>query len=184
MAELLDKVVGVNLDFTLNKDTVMQDLIEAAAARGYEVVDVDMQKPWGGFVRFNTACADDFIANFFPGLDADEARLGDPSLELSPKFLLVLPGARLSWQRHGRRAERWAYITPGAYFKSNDPDIPGELIAAAPGETVQFGQGECHRLVGVPGNRYTLVAEIWQHTSPNKPSDEADIERLQDDYKR
>jgi hypothetical protein len=29
-----------------------------------------------------------------------------------------------------------------------------------------------------------MVAEIWQHTDPNHPSDEDDIVRLQDDFGR
>lgn len=184
MKQLLADVAAVNLSSSRPKTEVMRELVEAARNQGYEVVDIDMEKPWGAFVRFNTKNADDFIENFFPGLDPDEARLGVASLELSPKFLLVTPGARLSWQRHGRRAERWSYVTDGAYHKSMDPDDPGAVVAAKAGGTVQFNQGECHRLVGVPGGRYTLVAEIWQHTDPLHPSDESDIERLQDDYKR
>lgn len=184
MTGLSNDITAISLESTRAKQDVLQDLIAAATRYGYEAVDVDTQKPWGGFVRFNTKDADDFIANFFPGLDISDARLGNLSLELSPKFLLVSPGARLSWQRHERRAERWSYITRGAFYKSINPDEPGEEIAAASGETVQFMQGECHRLVGVPGDTYTLVAEVWQHTNPNQPSDESDIERLQDDYKR
>jgi mannose-6-phosphate isomerase-like protein (cupin superfamily) len=184
MKQLLTDVMAVSLNSSRSKTEVMRELVEAARNRGYEVVDTDMEKPWGAFVRFNTKDANDFIENFFPGLDPDKARLGVASLELSPKFLLVTPGARLSWQRHGRRAERWSYVTGGAYYKSMYPNDPGVVVVAKAGETVQFKQGECHRLVGVPGEQYTLVAEIWQHTDPLHPSDESDIERLQDDYKR
>ena len=57
------------------------------------------------------------------------------------------------------------------------------LQLAEAGEVVQFAKSERHRLVGAMGH-YTLVAEIWQHTNPEQLSDEADITRLQDDYKR
>jgi mannose-6-phosphate isomerase-like protein (cupin superfamily) len=132
-------------------------------------------------VRFDNKGAEAFVGQFFPELrmEANELRM-----ELSPKFLLVAPGARLSWQRHARRAERWAYLSPGGYHKSTDPSDQGEMIPADAGDVVQFEQGECHRLVGLPGDRYTLVAEIWQHTNPQDLSDEADIERLEDDYSR
>lgn len=181
---MFDEIMSVDLSASRTKDEVMRDLIAVGEKHNYHVVDVDMQKPWGGFVRFDTNIADDFVATFFPGLDPSEARLGHADLELSPKFLLVSPGARLSWQRHDRRAERWAYLTNGAYYKSSDADEPGEQRDAKQGDVVQFAQGECHRLVGVPGDTYTLVAEIWQHTDPSHPSEESDIERLADDYVR
>lgn len=181
---MYDEIVAVDLASSRDKEEVLRDLIAVAEAHGYEVVDTDLQKPWGGFVRFDTKVANHFITTFFPGLDTNAARLGNPEAELSPKFLLVTPGCRLSWQRHGRRAERWAYLTPGAYYKSMDPDNPGNEVDVEVGEVVQFAQGECHRLVGAKGESYTLVAEIWQHTDSAQPSDEADIERLADDYKR
>lgn len=184
MNEFYTDIMAIDLSTARSKDEVMQDLIEKAGRRGFIVVDVDMQKPWGGFVRFDTKDAEAFIKAFFPNLDINEARLGHGDTELSPKFLLVTPNSRLSWQRHGRRAERWAYLTSGGYHKSFDPTEQGELQVAQVGDIVQFEQGECHRLVGLPGDTYTLVAEIWQHTSPSEQSDESDIERLADDYKR
>ena len=42
--------------------------------------------------------------------------------------------------------------------------------------------GERHRLVGL--ENWGVVAEFWQHTDPDHPSDEDDIVRVQDDYKR
>lgn len=184
MRDLYNKVLSVELSINRPKQEVMRDLGDAAVGFGYEVVDTDMEKPWGGFIRFDTKDAGDFVRNFFPGLDINEARLGNDDIELSPKFLLVAPGARLSWQRHGRRAERWSYITSGAYHKSLDPNNQGELTFAQPGSVIQFQNGECHRLVGLEGDKYTLVAEIWQHVDPSNLSDESDIERLADDFNR
>lgn len=184
MRDLYNKVLSVELSTNRPKQEVMRDLGDAAVGFGYKVVDTDMEKPWGGFIRFDTKDAGDFVRNFFPGLDINEARLGNDDIELSPKFLLVAPGKRLSWQRHERRAERWVYLTDGAYHKSLNPDDQGELKVAQPGDVVQFQSGECHRLVGLPGKKYTLVAEIWQHTDATNPSEEADIERLADDFNR
>ena len=39
-----------------------------------------------------------------------------------------------------------------------------------------------HRLVGL--SNWGIIAEIWQHTDPEKPSDEEDIVRVQDDFGR
>jgi len=47
---------------------------------------------------------------------------------------------------------------------------------------ITLKQGERHRLIGL--NDFGVVAEIWQHTDVNNPSDENDIVRIQDDYGR
>jgi mannose-6-phosphate isomerase-like protein (cupin superfamily) len=127
--------------------------------------------------------AERFIAEFFPGLTLHEAKLGQPAVKLSPKFLLVEPGHRLSWQYHHRRAERWHFLTPGAYSKSMQ-DVAPEPKQARAGTIVQFEEGERHRLCALDDKQYTLVAEIWQHTDESKSSNEADIVRLEDDYRR
>ena len=49
------------------------------------------------------------------------------------------------------------------------------------GEQVRLAQGERHHLIGLED--YGIVAEIWQHTD-SVPSDEEDIIRVQDDFKR
>ncbi len=51
------------------------------------------------------------------------------------------------------------------------------------GEIIKLKVGERHRLVGLPGG-WGAVAEIWQHTDPDNPSNEEDIVRLKDDYNR
>ena len=51
-----------------------------------------------------------------------------------------------------------------------------------PGDTVELAKGERHRLCGLAD--WGMVAEIWLHTEPDNPSDESDIVRLQDDFKR
>lgn len=174
----------VSLAVTRNKEDILSELIRQAERFNYTVVDVDINKPWGGYVRFDAASAEDFAKNFFPQLDMQSIRLGRRDVDLSPKFLLVKPGARLSWQVHARRAELWHYLTPGGYHKSNKAEHQGDLYSAPAGTEVQFSQGECHRLVGTEPSTYTLVAEIWQHTDHDNHSDENDIVRLDDDYRR
>lgn len=167
-----------------DKQRLIEELVRLAVNSGYEVAEIDDARPWGGFIRFDNANADAFVEEFFSGVDPVEARLGNPIAELSPKLLVVAPGRRLSWQKHARRAERWRFLTEGAYHKSTNPDDMGNLVMAHEGDEVQFEPGECHRLVGREGEGYTLVAEIWQHTDLENPSNEEDIVRLQDDYKR
>lgn len=150
--------------------------------KGFTIVELNEDKPWRAYFRIDSKEADIFIKQFFPGLSPIEARLGNENAELSPKILLVNPGQRLSWQYHERRAERWRFITRGYYCKSVDDEL-GESIAANSGDVIQFAKAERHRLIGSIDD-FTVVAEIWQHTEDNAPSDEDDIIRLQDDYKR
>jgi mannose-6-phosphate isomerase len=101
--------------------------------------------------------------------------------KLSPKILIVKPGARLSWQYHHRRAEIWqVHKGEVGIIRSND-DTEGELIRFKEGEQIRLAQGERHRLIGLED--YGIVAEIWRHTD-SVPSDEEDIVRVQDDFKR
>lgn len=161
---------------------LVSDLESLIAENGYTVVEKNDSKPWGAYLRLAAEDADRFVEDFFPGLDPSEARLGIEGAELSPKFLIVIPGQRLSWQFHDRRAERWRFLTPGAYRKSMD-DTESDRILAEAGEVVQFQTGERHRLEGMPDS-LVLVAEIWQHVDGDHPSDEDDIVRLHDDYQR
>lgn len=183
MAEFYDSLQNIVQAKSADKVQTILEIVEAAKRADYTVVDIDTSRPWGGFVRFDYRGGDRFVEEFFPGVDPVEARLGNQNAELSPKILIVSPSQRLSWQVHKRRAERWVFLNEGAYYKSEDPNTQGELIMAKTGDIVQFGAGECHRLVGDTAHA-TFVAEIWQHIDPEALSDEDDIIRLADDYKR
>ena len=161
---------------------ILTNIKAEIGAAGYEITESNIEKPWGAYYRIDSVQADEFVDNFFPELSPEEARLGVTDAELSPKFLVVLPGQRLSWQYHDRRAERWRFLTPGAYRRSLD-DSQGERTEATIDEVVQFARGERHRLEGNPEG-LVIVAEIWQHTDITHPSDEDDIVRLADDYSR
>ena len=56
------------------------------------------------------------------------------------------------------------------------------MIKLNSGNQIKLAVGERHRLIGL--NNYAVVAEIWQHTDKNFPSNEDDIIRLKDDYGR
>ena len=182
MAELYSALTSIKRTDDVEKNTITSEIRSSIENADYTIVEEDITKPWGAYFRLDGNQADKFTAEFFPGLNPDEARLGNPDAELSPKILLVAPEQRLSWQYHHERAERWAFLTDGGYHKSLTDD-QGELQYAHEGDVVQFATGERHRLAGIIG-QWTLVAEIWQHTNPNSPSNEADIVRLADDYSR
>lgn len=176
----LEKKIASEAD--TDKARVVEDIQRLIDDAGYEIAECNGDKPWGAYFRLSSDQADRFVEEFFPGLSPTEARLGNETAELSPKFLIVSPGQRLSWQYHDRRAERWAFLTDGAYYRSTT-DEPGDLNIVEPGHVVQFAQGERHRGVGL-SDGYTVIAEIWQHTDSEDLSNEDDITRLEDDYSR
>lgn len=146
---------------------------------GYQIVDFDFKRPWGGFLVIDETQAQKFANQFFEGISVDSLKIGG---KLSPKILIVNPQARLSWQYHHRRAEIWrVYQGNVAIIRSHD-DTQKPPITLAEGDQVKLKQGERHRLIGL--EEQSLVAEIWQHTDPENPSNEEDIVRLQDDFGR
>lgn len=157
------------------------DEIEAdfIVKNGLEVVQRDNRRPWGGFFVINEEQANQFASFFFPNINADSLRIAG---KLSPKILLVKPGQRLSWQYHQRRAEIWRVVAGSAGVVRSKTDQEGPVEVLTEGDLVRLEQGERHRLVGL--DDWAVIAEIWQHTDPAHPSDEADIVRLQDDYGR
>lgn len=160
---------------SLEKYKAIQSEVESY---GFQVVDKDFDRPWGAFLVIEENQAQDFSDKFFGGIDVNSLRVEG---KLSPKILIVKPYARLSWQYHHRRAEIWqVFKGEVGIIRSND-DTEGDLIRFGEGNQVKLSQGERHRLVGL--EHYGVVAEIWQHTQA-LPSDENDIVRVQDDFKR
>ena len=146
---------------------------------GLRIDRYDFERPWGGFFVLDENQAQDFADIYFKGLDVGSLRI---SGKLSPKILLVKPRARLSWQYHHRRTETWCIIEgPVGIIRSATND-EGDLVSFDAGETLVLEQGQRHRLIGL--EKWGVVAEFWQHTDPKHPSDEDDIVRVQDDYKR
>ena len=146
---------------------------------GFSVVAHDFERPWGGFLVIEEAQAQAFSNYFFKGLDVDTLKIGG---KLSPKILMVQPKARLSWQYHDRRAEIWQVYKGAAGIIRSDSDVENEMEVYNEGDQIVLQQGERHRLIGL--NEISVVAEIWQHTDANHPSDEDDIIRVQDDFGR
>jgi mannose-6-phosphate isomerase-like protein (cupin superfamily) len=182
MSELFNQLAMVSNDQLITKEQIVEDIRNKIESNGYTITELDSQRPWGAYFRFSDSSAGQFIEDFFPDLSLSQAKMGNDKAELSPKILLVMPEQRLSWQYHNRRAERWSFLTNGAYEKSlTNTESPVQI--AHSGDSVQIVAQERHRLIGAP-TAYTIVAEIWQHTDSNNLSDENDNYRLQDDYGR
>ncbi|MCO4292476.1 phosphoheptose isomerase [Solitalea sp. MAHUQ-68] len=147
--------------------------------QGFTIVSKDDQRPWGGFFVLDENDAEKFIENYFPGYSKEQLLIGN---KLSPKILLVAPGKRLSWQYHFRRAEIWRVVNGKVAVATSDNDEEKNIDNYQPSEIIVLQKGQRHRLIGL--NEWGVVAEIWQHTDVDHPSDEDDIVRLQDDFGR
>ena len=156
-----------------------QALKKEIESLGFDIVAQDFERPWGGFLVIEEAQAQAFSNHFFKGLDVDTLKIGG---KLSPKVLMVQAKARLSWQYHKRRAEIWQVYQGSAGIVRSNTDIENPMEIYSEGSQIMLAQGERHRLIGL--DDFCVVAEIWQHTDDNHPSDETDIVRVQDDFGR
>ena len=161
------------------KSIKLQSVFNDIQGLGFRIQTYDFNRPWGGFLVIDPVDTKKFILRFYPEL-ADE--LTAIELPLSPKILCVAPGQRLSWQYHHRRSELWKLIEGKAACKKSDTDQEGDINMMSLNKTLKLHQGERHRLIGL--DEWGIIAEIWQHTDANDPSDEDDIIRLQDDFGR
>jgi len=99
-------------------------------------------------------------------------------LEEAPNFKVkrieVLPGKRLSYQKHSQRAEHW-FVVEGTAKVTLD----GNDITIGAGEAIDIPIGSAHRVEN-PGNNDLIFIEVQRGTYLG----EDDIVRLEDDYGR
>ncbi len=163
----------------LDTRTIFQEWTEEMNRQGFSIIQQDLNRPWGGFFVIDEAQTEKFLDTFFPDLDKVQLMAGG---RLSPKILMVAPHQRLSWQYHFRRAEQWRVLDGPVGVAQSPTDDQPEPNTFQNGDLITLAKGERHRLIGLAD--WGIVAEIWQHTDPDQPSDESDIVRLQDDFKR
>ncbi len=170
----------LELSLTGGREQVFASVASYLKHEGFTVVSKDFHRPWGGFFVLDETQAASFSAKYFPDVDFSSLKI---SGKLSPKILMVEPNKRLSWQYHHRRAEIWKLVAGTAGVATSDSDKQGDVKSLLVGEIIRLQQGQRHRLVGLAGG-WGMIAEIWQHTDANNPSDESDIVRVQDDFGR
>ena len=143
---------------------------------GFSITHEDFNRPWGGFFQIDQRQSQKFVHTFI------SKEINVNSLKISPKILIVEPNQRLSWQFHKRRKEIWKVYRNEIGVIRSLTNFENDLIIKKEGEVIHFDNKERHRLVGL--DKIGVVAEIWIHTDLNNPSDENDIVRISDDYKR
>jgi len=163
----------------ITKQEIFADIERTLTEQGFNIDKQDQTRPWGGFFVLDESQAQQFADTYFDGLDVQDLKI---SGKLSPKILVVAPHKRLSWQYHHRRAEIWQVIKGDVGVVISDTDEEKEVQTKHPGDVIKLEKGERHRLVGL--DSWGVLAEIWQHTDSENPSDEDDIVRVQDDFGR
>lgn len=108
------------------------------------------QRPWGSFTV----------------LDQGE--------DFKVKRIEVLPGKRLSYQQHAKRAEHWFVVQGRAKVT-----LDGEDLILMPGQAVDIAVGTAHRVEN-PGELPLVFIEVQRGSYLG----EDDIVRLQDDFGR
>lgn len=98
----------------------------------------------------------------------------DEGADYKVKRIEVLPGKRLSYQRHAQRAEHWMVVAGTARVTLDDSEI-----TLAAGEVVDIAVGSAHRVEN-PGAETLVFIEIQR--GPYLGED--DIVRLSDDFGR
>ncbi len=161
-----------------NKEILFAEVEQMLKDKNIGITEIVTTKPWGGYFVIDETDKAIFVDEFYPEINVEV--FGEN--KISPKILLVAPEKRLSWQYHFRRAELWKLIGGDAYVARSLDDEEQEEQPLILQEKIELQQGERHRLIG--GSAWGVVAEIWQHTSFEAPSDEDDIVRVQDDFGR
>ena len=114
------------------------------------MADIDSLRPWGRYDVLSTS-------------DLHQV-----------KNIFVLPGKRLSYQRHEKRAEHWLIISGVARVT-----LDGKTLELTAGDSVDIEIGVAHRIENV-GTTELIFTEIQTGTYFG----EDDIERLEDDFGR
>ena len=90
------------------------------------------------------------------------------------KRIEVLPGKRLSYQKHAQRAEHWFVVQGTAKVTLDDREIK-----VSAGEAIDIAVGSAHRVEN-PGEELLVFVEVQRGSYLG----EDDIVRLQDDFGR
>lgn len=158
---------------------IFNQILKSLKYQKFNVVDKDIDRPWGGFFVIDEEDSHLFSQIYFDGFVVNKLKV---SQKLSPKILIIKPNKRLSWSYHNRRSEIWKVISGEIKVITSHDDEERNEVLLKQGEEINISQGERHRIIGT--DNYSVVAEIWIHFDKNNPSDEVDIVRVQDDYGR
>ena len=117
---------------------------------GHAEIATPVEKPWGSYVVL------------------------DEGLRHKVKRIEVLPGQRLSYQRHAHRAEHWFVVDGSAIV-----ELDGTRHELGAGQAIDIPLGAAHRVENAAGDTLVFI-----EVQTGEYFGEDDIERLEDDYGR
>ena len=123
---------------------------QGRAERAINVADTNSDRPWGRYEVLSSSAIHQV------------------------KNVYVLPGKRLSYQRHQQRAEHWFIVTGDARIT-----LDGDSFEMSAGDSIDIEIGVAHRIENI-GTTELLFTEVQTGTYFG----EDDIERLEDDFGR
>ncbi len=100
--------------------------------------------------------------------------LDDSSFDHKVKRIVVMPGKRLSYQTHARRAEHWYFLTGRATVV-----VDGVTREVSAGDSVDVALGQAHRC-----ENHSDAPVIFIEVQSGNYFGEDDIVRLEDDFGR
>ena len=80
------------LSQTMN--SILQRLSKVLEKQNIEIIDYDLNRPWGSFFVIDENDSQNFANIYFNGLNTEELKV---SGKLSPKILIIAPFKRLSY---------------------------------------------------------------------------------------
>jgi len=170
----------INTSKSQTKQKVVDQLKLYISNQGFEIEEQNINKPWGAYFRLLRSDTKNFIQKYF---NLDQKAIENLlQYNLDPKFLLVAPNKKLSWQYHFNRSEMWTVLVGPVKVITSNNDIEKNKRILQSGQNIKIPPTERHRLIGL--ENWGIVAEIWVHTNTNTPSNENDIVRVQDDFGR
>jgi len=98
----------------------------------------------------------------------------DEGSDFKVKRIEVLPGKRLSYQKHAQRAEHWVVVSGTAKVTLDDREV-----IVKDGESIDIAIGSAHRVEN-PGSEPLVFIEVQRGSYLG----EDDIVRLSDDFGR
>ena len=98
----------------------------------------------------------------------------DEGEDFKVKRIEVLPGKRLSYQKHAQRAEHWVVVQGTAKVTLDDRDL-----VVTTGQAIDIAVGSAHRVEN-PGDELLIFIEVQRGSYLG----EDDIVRLRDDFGR
>ncbi len=170
------------MDIITNENSSKQDILTQVKQEiikyNLHISDSNETKPWGAYYCLSDSDISKFIELYFHDIKSEI----ESDATLSPKILIVMPQARLSWQYHDRRSEIWKVIKGPIHAAISDSDGEVPPVEYSDNQIIKISCTQRHRLIG--SGSWGIVAEIWQHAEKDNLSNEEDITRLQDDYGR